>query len=152
MPEQKILFVCLGNICRSPLAEAVFLHLARETGQTRLSADSAGTSDWHAGEAADPRSREVAQRNGVEVLSRSRPVRDADYASFDLIIAMDQANLRELHQRCPAEHQHKLRLMREWDPNGPGDVPDPYYGGPSGFDDNFAMLHRCCSALLTDLR
>ncbi len=151
MPIQRILFVCLGNICRSPLAEAIFLQLAEAADRAHLEADSAGTSGWHEGERADPRSREVAQRNGIHIQSRSRTVRDSDFALFDLILAMDRENLRHLQQRCPDEHRHKVRLMREWDPAGPGDVPDPYYGGPSGFDDNFAMLHRCCVQLLDEL-
>ena len=151
MTTRRILFVCLGNICRSPLAEAVFLHLLEQSGSPPIEADSAGTSGWHEGEQADPRSREVAVRNGIQIHSRSRPVRTSDFVDFDLIVAMDQANLSDLQARCPAPHQHKLRLMREWDPHGPGDVPDPYYGGPSGFDDNYAMLRRCCQALLEEL-
>lgn len=151
MAATKILFVCLGNICRSPLAEAVFLHLLNDEQRGLFSADSAGTSGWHEGEPADPRSRDVAQRNGVRITSRSRPVRDQDFAAFDLLIAMDRANLDNLRRRCPPAHRQKLRMMREWDPQGPGDVPDPYYGGPTGFDDNFAMLQRSCRALLEEL-
>ena len=148
---KKILFVCLGNICRSPLAEAVFLHLVEQAGLGDMQVDSAGTSGWHEGERADPRSREVAARHGVAVPSRSRPVRDSDFQEFDLILAMDGSNLQNLQAQCPSQHQHKLRLMRDWDPQGPGDVPDPYYGGPSGFDDNYAMLKRCCLALIEEL-
>ncbi len=150
--SHRILFVCLGNICRSPLAEAVFAELAAQAGAEDFRIDSAGTSGWHEGAAADARTRAVAAAAGIAVDSRSRPVRDEDFELFDLLIAMDGENLRELRARCPAHFRGKLRLMREWDPAGPGDVPDPYYGGASGFEDNLAMLQRCCRALLEELR
>lgn len=151
MPIRKILFVCLGNICRSPLAEAIFQQLAEQNGAVGFAVDSAGTSGWHQGERADPRSREVAQRNGVAIKTRSRVVCESDFQKFDLILAMDRENLQALAQRCPADERGKLRLIREWDPLGSGDVPDPYFGGTSGFDENFAMLQRCCEKLLADL-
>ena len=117
----RILFVCLGNICRSPLAESVFRHLARE--------------------------------RGVEVSGASRKLTAADLHRFDYVIAMDQQNLSDL-RALAREHggDARIHLLREFDPE-PGDlqVPDPYYGGPEGFDDVFAMVHRACSALLDHL-
>jgi protein-tyrosine phosphatase len=153
----KILFVCMGNICRSPLAEGLFLHLAQERGlRERFEVDSCGIGDWHVGHAPDPRSQAVANKNGVKLLCRARQVdRYEDFETFDLILAMDQANLRDLRELSPEEHHGKIRLMREWDSEAAGEdkpeVPDPYYGGPQGFEDMYAMLHRSCTALLDEL-
>lgn len=153
MTEPKhVLFVCLGNICRSPLAEGVFQHLVEEAGAlARYRLDSAGTSAYHAGELADERMRGTARRNGIELTSRSRKVRDDDYEAFDLILAMDAENHRNLLARCPEAHRAKVRMMREWDPEGNGDVPDPYYGGARGFDQVFEIVMRSCRRLLDDL-
>ena len=147
----SILFVCLGNICRSPLAEAVMAHLAAGAEGPDLHIDSAGTSAWHAGEPADPRTIDVARRHGIAVTSRSRQVGPHDFEQFDLLIAMDADNRRNLLALCPPAHRQKIRLLREWDPQGAGDVPDPYFGGDSGFEDSFEMVQRCCQALLTQL-
>ena len=148
---RRILFVCLGNICRSPLAEGVFQHLVDVAGLGDVyEIDSAGTSAYHAGDRSDERSIAVALKHGIRVTSRSRKVRASDFETFDLILAMDQANLRDLLGICPSEHAGKVRRMRDYDPAGSGDVDDPYYGGPRGFDDNFEMLMRTCEALLED--
>ena len=150
----SVLFVCLGNICRSPLAEGVFLHLAREAGlEATLRVDSAGTGAWHAGEAADPRSREVAERKGIVLESRARQVRAQDFHDFDVIVAMDRSNLQDLEAIRPGEGARaRLVLMRDYDPE-PGDreVPDPYYGGPDGFDQVFEMVHRSARGLLDEI-
>lgn len=147
----RILFVCLGNICRSPLGEGVCRHLAQELG-VEVEVDSAGTGAYHAGEAPDPRSQEVAAKHGVSLAEqRARQVTQADFARFDLILAMDAANLRDLEARSPAGAHAELKLFRSYDPEGPGDVPDPYYGGPGGFDTVYAMVARSCRALLAEL-
>ncbi len=149
---QRVLFVCLGNICRSPLAEGVFLHLVKEAGlEERYEVESAGTSAYHVGERPDPRSVDVAARHGVELPSRARQVGGKDFETFDLIVAMDQQNVRDLLARCPTAYRGKVRRLREYDPQGGEDVPDPYYGGPGGFDEVYAMVERSCRALLAAL-
>lgn len=150
----SILFVCLGNICRSPLAEGVFQHLVRESGQaTRYRIESAGTGAWHVGNLADPRSRDVAHKAGITLESRARQVQPEDFHEFDFIVAMDRENLRNL-ERLQAAHggDARLFLLRDHDPEpGDGEVPDPYYGGPDGFDDVFRMVWRACTQLLEDI-
>lgn len=149
--SRKILFVCLGNICRSPMAEGIFLHLCRERGlQDRYRADSAGTGDWHCGEPADARALAAAARRGVRLPSVCRQVKAADFAEFDLILPMDRDNRKALLGMCPPGLAGRIRLMREFDVPGTGEaeVPDPYFGGPEGFDAVFEMLHRCCGRLL----
>ena len=157
-PPRSILFVCLGNICRSPLAEGVLEHLAQEAGlDESLRIDSAGTGSWHVGEAPDPRSIEVAERNGVTLSSRGRQVTVADFHDFDLILAMDRSNFRELEQLrdelADPSAAAELRLFREFDPEAEGDleVPDPYFGGPGGFDDVYEMVLRGCRTLLDEI-
>ncbi len=153
--EKKIgvLFLCMGNICRSPLAEGIFLHLARERGVAdRFRVDSCGTGGWHVGDRADPRARAVAKKHGVELPSRARQLDPArDVSAFDLIVAMDASNRDDaIAAGVPAE---KIRLMRSFDPDAPAraDVPDPYYGGARGFDDVYAMLDSACRGLLDHL-
>ncbi len=150
-----ILFVCLGNICRSPLAEGVFRHLVREAGtEEEFRIDSAGTGAWHVGNPPDPRSREVARRNGIELVGVARQVRPDDFDTFDLIVAMDLANRRDLEELAgDRDGRADLALLRAFDPEAQEDaeVPDPYYGGPDGFDEVFRMIRRSCAALLEDL-
>lgn len=149
---KRVLFVCLGNICRSPLAEGVFQHLVDEAGASEgFRVDSAGTSAYHRGELADERSRAVAEKHGVTLTSRARAVRAGDYEEFDLLVAMDDENVSNLRRECPEGLEGKVRLMRDWDPEGRGDVPDPYYGGPRGFDLIYEMIDRSCRALLDEL-
>jgi protein-tyrosine phosphatase len=154
MERIRVLFVCLGNICRSPLAEGIFQNLVRVRGLERhYEIESAGTGAWHVGEKPDVRSVAVARRNGVDLTSRARQVDAPDLSAFDYVIAMDHENLSDL--RALARRHGgaaRLRLLREFDPE-PGDlqVPDPYYGGPDGFDDVFTMVHRSCAALLVHL-
>lgn len=150
-----ILFVCHGNICRSPTAEAVMRARAERAGMAdRLLIDSAGTSGYHTGEAPDRRSQRVAGQRGYDLSAlRARQVADDDFARFDLILAADRHNLAELERRCPAEHQHKLALMLDALPGGAGrEVPDPYYGGPTGFDHVLDLLEDACDAWLDRLR
>jgi len=150
----SILFVCLGNICRSPLAEGIFLHLARQRGLDGIVADSCGTGGWHEGETPDRRAMAVAQKRGVHLPSRARQVRPkSDFTNFTRIIAMDASNMENLlAMGAPRE---RVQLMRSFDPaysnDGAPDVPDPYYGGDDGFDNVFDMLVVACEGLLDEI-
>lgn len=157
---RSVLFVCLGNICRSPLAQGVMEHLSAQRGvRSLLTIESCGTGAWHVGERPDPRTIEVAQRNGVRLSSRARQLAPAtDFARFDLLLAMDRRNLSSiLRAGCPG---HKALLFRTFDPIARADpendpwnleVPDPYHGGPAGFDDSFAMVRRTVQAMLDEM-
>lgn len=151
-----ILFVCLGNICRSPLAEGIFRHRIRAEGlEESLRVDSAGTGGWHEGERADPRARAVAEKHGVELESRARKIRTSDFTDFDLILAMDEDNLAMLKiAGREVEETAELRLLRFFDPDGgpQAEVPDPYYGANDGFDRVFEMIDRSCEHLLESIR
>lgn len=149
----RLLFVCSGNICRSPLAEAIFKSLAREAGLAdRFAVDSAGTHGYHEGDQADPRTQRVGRAHGLSVDSIARAVRDTDYDRFDLIVAMDRGHKRDLVSRAGPGRVASIRLMREFDPDASGpDVPDPYYGGESGFEEMFAILEPACRGLLHSL-
>ena len=151
---QRILFVCSGNICRSPLAEAIFKSLAREAGlDSRFVVDSAGTHGFHEGDQADPRTRRVGRKHGLDVDSIARPVVDEDFDRFDLIIAMDRGHRRELMWRAGAGREAAIRLMREFDPlSRDHDVADPYYGGEDGFETMYSVLVPACRGLLDALR
>ena len=132
-----VLFVCLGNICRSPMAEGILRARPEASGWT---IDSAGTAGHHAGEHADPRTERVLRRHGQQFAHAARAVTADDFPRYDMLLAMDADNLSDLRRRCPAGHQHKLTLALE--PLGGGDVPDPYYGGPDGFDHVHDLLTR----------
>ena len=151
---RRVLFVCLGNICRSPLAEGVFRHLVAEEGlEDEIEIDSAGTGGWHVGEPPDPRSLEVAARNGVSLEGQSaRRVAPEDFAAYDWIVAMDADNESDLQGLQPPGSRARVVRLRDFDPEGPGDVPDPYYGGPQGFDLVYAMVERSARALLEEVR
>ncbi len=152
---KRILFVCLGNIIRSPLAENLFRHLSAERGlDHRYDVDSAGTSSWHAGERPDARMRRTAAAHGVEVSGRSRQVRREDFYDFDLILAMDPDNKADLLTMAPnPQARAKVRLLREFDPEGDPEagVPDPYYGGPEGFERTYRIVERSVQGLLQAL-
>lgn len=150
----RILFVCLGNICRSPAAEAVFTHLVNEAGlAASFAIESAGTGEWHIGELPDRRMRVAAQRRGIAMTSRARTVTREDFEQFDYIFAMDASNLRTLRGRAPKRHHGKIRLFRDLDPDAPGeDVPDPYYGEDEDFDEVLDIVERTSRALLAHLR
>ncbi|HEY8923168.1 MAG TPA: low molecular weight protein-tyrosine-phosphatase [Polyangia bacterium] len=156
MVRVRICFVCLGNICRSPTAEAVMRHLvAREHLEDRILIESAGTGDWHVGELRDRRSREVGERRGIPLAGRARQFVAADFARFDWVLAMDGQNLSTLREMAPDEAARaKVRLLRSFDPASPPDsaVPDPYYGGAEGFDQVFDICLAACEGLLAHLR
>lgn len=152
----SVLFVCLGNICRSPLAEGVFRALVAESGlEDSFLIDSAGTSGWHDGEPPDARATAVARKHGIEVSGTSRKVTGPDLRRFDHIIAMDADNLRELRKLAQrAAPDADIRRLREFDPQVDGDldVPDPYFGGEAGFENVRDMVDRSCRGLLEELR
>ena len=153
--QTSLLFVCLGNICRSPLAEGIFLHLVKEAGLTdRFEIDSAGTGAWHVGESPDARAAMVASRHGVELESRARQITQEDLGRFDYVIAMDRENLRNIERLLePNGSGAQIHLLREYDEGTEGDeVPDPYYGGASGFETVYEMVHRSCQNLLDRLK
>ena len=146
----SVLFVCLGNICRSPLAEGAFRKVVEDLGAGgRVLIDSAGTGGWHQGEAPDPRSIAVAARNGIDISAqRARQVVKADFSRFEHILAMDSSNLTNLRKLSPAEAPARLRLFLEAEGM---DVPDPYYGGPAGFETVFRMVMRGAEDLAAEL-
>jgi protein-tyrosine phosphatase len=150
----RVLFVCLGNICRSPAAEGVFRHQVSAAGLEReFHIESAGTGAWHIGELADGRMRRAAERRGIGMTSRARKVSADDFERFDHILAMDRSNLETLLDLAPPEHLHKIRLFRDLDPAAPGkDTPDPYYGGDAGFDEVLDIVERTSAHLLESLR
>ena len=146
----SILFVCLGNICRSPLAEGIFKDLVAKRGlEDRFEIDSAGTGSWHVGEPADARATMVAESHGVTLDSRGRQLTPEDLGRFDYVIAMDRDNLAEIERLATgSDGGAELHLLRAFDPIGEGDVPDPYYGGASGFETVYEMVSRSSIALL----
>lgn len=152
----KVLFVCMGNICRSPTAQGVFEQLVTEQGLTdHIFADSAGTHAYHVGEKPDPRSRQCAERRGVDLSGqRARKVSLADFADFDYILAMDSDNYENLKLLCPdPESRQRLHLFLSFAPASPHrDVPDPYYGGPNGFDIVFDLVREASLGLLDHIR
>ena len=149
----RLLFVCSGNICRSPLAEAIFNSLAREAAVgPRFMVDSAGTHGLHEGDPADPRPRRVGRRHGLSVDSIARPVVDGDFDRFDLIIAMDRSHEHELLARRGTRHAAAIRLMLDFDVGATDqDVPDPYYGAEDGFEALYSRLVPACQGLLKTL-
>ncbi len=151
----RILFVCLGNICRSPTAEVVFRAVAaREAPDLMLEVDSAGTAGYHVGEPPDRRTREAAARRGYDLSAlRARVIEPNDFERFDLILAMDRENLRALQRRAPAHARERLRLFLEFAPEaGVSEVPDPYYGGPNGFEDVLDLIEAASRGLVAHLR
>lgn len=152
--KTRVLFVCLGNICRSPAAEGVFRHLVREAGLAdAFEIDSAGTGNWHIGELADARMRAVARQRGIDLGSIARQVTVEDFETWDWILAMDATNLRHLRRMAPASRHPKIRLFRDFDPEVPGaDVPDPYYGGDEGFAEVLEIVTRTSREFLAFLR
>lgn len=156
-PTQKlsVLFVCMGNICRSPTAEGVFRHRVEAAGLAdTIRIDSAGTHDYHIGNAPDTRSQQYAASRGYDLsLQRARQVAARDFIEFDHVLAMDHDNLARLQAACPPEHRHKLGLFMQFARNAPSDVvPDPYYGGGTGFDRVLDYIEDAADGLLEVLR
>ncbi|ABM00200.1 low molecular weight protein-tyrosine-phosphatase [Shewanella amazonensis] len=148
----SILFVCMGNICRSPSAEAVFRQRAIRAGLD-LVIDSAGTIGYHQGEAPDARSVKAGEARGYDFSGmRARQVKDSDFMRFDLILAADKDNLAELKRRCPAEFRHKLRLILSFGESDIEEVPDPYYGGNAGFERVLDLLEHSSDALIAAIK
>jgi protein-tyrosine phosphatase len=151
----RILFVCLGNICRSPTAEVVFRAVAsREAPDIVLEIDSAGTAGYHVGELPDRRTRQAAARRGYDMSAlRARVVEPRDFEYFDLILAMDRENLRALERRSPPQARERLRLFLDFAPEtGISEVPDPYYGGANGFEDVLDLVEAASRGLIQHLR
>ena len=154
----RILFVCLGNICRSPTAEAVMVRLVAEAGlEHAIELDSAGTGAWHVGSPPDERATQAAAARGFAMRGTARQVTLADFDAFDLLLAMDAENHRNLRALAPNQAAAaKVRLLREFDPASATaanlDVPDPYYGGPDGFDRVLDLVEAACAGLLAELR
>lgn len=152
----RICFVCLGNICRSPMAEGVFKHLADEAGLgDRFHIESAALGPWHVGELADSRARQTAAAHGVRLDGTAQQVKPKDFARFDLLIAMDDENVTALRRLAPAERdRQKIRLLREFDPEANGDtsIPDPYYGTRRDFEEVYQMVERSSRGLLEEIK
>jgi protein-tyrosine phosphatase len=152
----RVCFVCLGNICRSPTAEAVMRHLVESEGlEHSIEVSSAGTGDWHIGDARDRRSQAVGKARGIPLSGVARQFTSVSFDGCDYVLAMDRANRDELLRLARTEQDRKkVRLLRSFDPEAPRDaeVPDPYYGGPSGFEDVFDMCEAACRALIQKLR
>jgi protein-tyrosine phosphatase len=152
----RICFVCLGNICRSPTAEATMRKLLEEEQLTaHVEIDSAGTGDWHVGEPPDHRARAAGERRGLDVRGRARRVTTEDFEYFDYVIAMDQSNRSDLHRLAHShESKTKIDLLRNFDPDSPpdADVPDPYYGDGDGFERVIDICEAACRGLLRHIR
>jgi protein-tyrosine phosphatase len=155
MKRIEVLFVCMGNICRSPLAEGVFRKLVQDAGmQDWFRIDSAGTSGYHTGDAPDPRTCAVASSRGVELDHAARRLQASDFDRFDYVLAMDTDNLERALQLADGRRTRaRVALLRSYEPGAAPDaeVPDPYYGGPRGFEDVHDMVERACRGLLEHL-
>ncbi|WP_100655608.1 low molecular weight protein-tyrosine-phosphatase [Alteromonas flava] len=150
--ESSVLFVCLGNICRSPTAEAVFRQKCKNA-EVRVKIDSAGTHGYHIGKAPDQRSQKVGKARGYDFKGIAcRRVDDNDFIDFDHIFAMDEENLKNLLERCPQEHQHKVKLFLSLIDGEFDEVPDPYYGGQRGFELVLDLIEEASDALIQQLR
>jgi len=155
MKPYAVLFVCMGNICRSPTAHGVFQHKLNALGlQDRITVDSAGTHNYHPNSPPDERSQEHAAKRGYDLSDlRARQIRAADFARFDLILAMDWDNLALVQERCPPQYQSKVKRLTEFCVNLDSPVvPDPYYGGAVGFDHVLDLVEDACDGLLRHIK
>jgi protein-tyrosine phosphatase len=154
MQQHRILFVCLGNICRSPMAEGVFRRVVAEEGLTEhFIIDSAGLGDWHIGQAPDHRAQKAARSRGIDISDQSaRQVMDEDFDRFDLLLVMDGSNYDELKARAPHEARAKIRPFLDYAPHAATkDVPDPFFGGKEGFDHALDLIEAAAHGLLGSL-
>ncbi len=155
MAKRKILFVCMGNICRSPAGEGVFRKVVADRGLAHaIDVDSAGTIGYHTGEPPDPRMRKAASRRGYRLDSLARQIQPRDLDRFDLIIAMDRDNLRDIRSMDPSKrHREKIHLLCDFVPDCPTqDVPDPYYGGTAGFEAVLDLIEQAAEGILYHLQ
>ncbi|CAN5191097.1 low molecular weight protein-tyrosine-phosphatase [soil metagenome] len=151
----RVLFVCMGNICRSPTAVGVFRRLLeQEAPEFEVTVDSAGTHGYHAGQPPDRRAQAAARSRGIDLSKlRARAVRDEDFVSYDFILAMDSDNHAMLLERCPEASVSRVKMLMEFAGDGaPRDVPDPYYGSANGFERVLDLVERACRGLLAELR
>jgi protein-tyrosine phosphatase len=151
----RILFVCMGNICRSPTAEGVMRHLLEQEGLTgKIEIDSAGTGAWHAGSPPDRRATAAARTRGIVLDGTARQVTDEDFEDFDLLLCADAENVAALRAIAPPGTEERIRLLRSFDPASDGDldVPDPYYGGDRGFEDVLDQVQAACRGRLDTIR
>ncbi len=151
----KVLFVCMGNICRSPTAHGVFRELVRQEGlEDAIQIDSAGTHAYHVGNPPDQRAQATARNRGIDLSDlRARQVNPEDFERFDYVLAMDEENLAILRELCPPGREERLRLFLDFAPQRPErEVPDPYYGGPQGFEHVFDLVEEAARGLLEDIR
>jgi len=154
MKKHRLLFICLGNICRSPMAEGAFRRVADEAGVLdRFEIDSAGLGDWHVGQAPDTRAQAATRRRGIDISGQSaRQIARADFASFDLLLAMDGSNVAELVRLTPKAHRAKIRTFLDFAPQlETRDVPDPFFGGAEGFDHALDLIEAASRGLLSAL-
>ncbi len=154
MVKHRLLFVCLGNICRSPMAEGAFRRAAAEEGVLDLfEIDSGGLGDWHVGQAPDQRAQKAAGLRGIDISGQSaRQVGKDDFARFDLVLAMDGANYDDLKQIAPKDQRHKIRRFLDFAPHtGTKDVPDPFFGEAEGFDHALDLIEEAARGLLVEL-
>ncbi len=150
----NILFVCMGNICRSPSGEAVMNKFIKREGlEDKIKCDSAGTIAYHEGEPADPRMKRHAIKRGYRLTSTARRFRDEDFENFDYIIAMDKNNFHDLHSfDKEGKYKNKISMMTDYSSHGYDEVPDPYYGGPDGFEHVLDILEDSCTGLLKNIK